>query len=127
MRIAGGIALLAALALGGCSTAPRTGWRRASDLSIYAAMATFARNAREQQVLCQGFDPARVATRWDEDYSARHDAVTRALAARYGEAEVIGREAPRLQRVPCAAYPGDPKWRSSYVRLLRLLETRLGS
>ena len=119
-------ALLLALAAG-CSTAPGTGWSRAPDLSVYSAMTTFGDIAQEQSMLCAGFRPAGVRGDWHEDFAARRQAVAAALAARHG-AEAVSeaeRAAVATRRVPC----GDVlnrRWRLQYLRLLRLLETRLG-
>ena len=56
-----GFAMLAAAALTGCSTAPGSGWSRASDLSVYSSAHAYARIAWEQDVLCQGADRARTS------------------------------------------------------------------
>ena len=118
------LAGLGAFAIAGCSTAPGTGWSRAPDLSVYAAMESYGEIAREQAVLCGGFDSARVASRWSEDFGAREAVVTARLAERHGAEAVASAEA-WMPRVPCEELP-TRKWRHRYERLLRLLETRLG-
>jgi hypothetical protein len=122
--------LLAVGALAGCATAnwpPGTGWSRASDLSVYTAMLQFGGIEREQQVLCGGFGTESVDRHWRADFAARTDAVTRALLERHGEAKLVAAEAAAApaRRVPCDSIPTG-RWRDSYARLLRLLETRLG-
>ncbi len=117
--------VLAGLALAGCSTAPGTGWSRAPDLSVYAAMGAFGAIAREQSILCGGFRPEIVADRWEEDFGARQAAVAAALVERHGAEAVGAAAAARPPRVPCETVP-TLKWRHRYVRLLRLLEARLG-
>lgn len=111
----------------GCSTAPGTGWSRAPDLSVYSAMTTFGDIAREQSTLCAGFRPAGVAEDWRGDFGAREAAVAAALAARHGAAAVSDAEAAAVatRRVACSDVL-SPRWRRHYVRLLRLLEARLG-
>jgi len=122
--------LLAAAALAGCAAetwvAPGTGWSRASDLSVYAAMNVYADAAREQEMLCAGFAPAGVERHWARDFAAREAAVAAALAMRHGAGAVTAAEAAEaVRRVPCRPLP-DGHWRRHYARLLRLLETRLG-
>lgn len=119
--------LLSLILLAGCSTHPGMGWSRAPDLSVYSAMTTFGGTARDHSVLCSGFASARVDARWQRGFAAREAAVAAALTARYGgdavrRAQALGLEA---QRAPCPEVPND-RWRDHYVRLLRLLETRLG-
>lgn len=119
------VTLLIGAALASCSTVPGTGWSRAPDLSVYAAMGSFGEIAREQSILCGGFSPGVVAATWEEDFGARQAAVAAALAARHG-ADAVGAAAEaREPRVPCETVP-TLKWRHRYVRLLRLLEARLG-
>jgi len=101
-----------------------TGWSRASDLSAYSAMRLYGGIAREQQVLCAGFAPARVAARWDERYGAREAALRDALAARHGAEAVRRAGDPRALREPCRPLP-DGHWERRYSRLLRLLESRM--
>jgi len=118
--------LVAALVvLAGCSTAPGTGWSRAPDLSVYAAMNSYGDIAREQAILCGGFRTHRVASHWEEDFGAREAAVTAALVTRHGIEAVRTAEEARERRIPCDAVPTQ-KWRHRYERLLRLLETRMG-
>lgn len=118
-------ALPIALALAGCSTVPGTGWSRAPDLSVYAAMGSFGEIAREQSILCDGFSPGAVAQTWEEDFGARHAAVTAAMVARHGPDAVGAAADAREPRVPCESVP-TLSWRHRYARLLRLLEARLG-
>ncbi len=119
------------LLLAGCAAdsriRPGTGWSRAPDLSVYAAMTTFGGIAREQSVLCGGFGTASVERHWAQDFGAREAAVTELLAARHG-AEAVGEAAASAaptRRIGCPDVPGL-RWRRHYARLLRLLETRLG-
>ena len=116
-------ATLALALLAGCTT-PGTGWSRASDLSVYAAMESYGEIAREQEVLCGGFSTASVDSHWADDFGAREAAVTARLAERHGGVAVDEAEA-WVPRVPCEEVP-TPQWRHRYERLLRLLETRLG-
>jgi len=114
----------AMLALAGCSTAPGTGWSRASDISVYSAMHVYARAALDEEVLCAGFSPASARDAWERDFGARHDAVTDALQRRYGP-DALGRARRAwAPSVACGDVP-DPAWRARYARLLRLLELRL--
>jgi hypothetical protein len=115
----------AAAALAGCSTAPGSGWSRASDLSVYSSAHAYARVAWEQAVLCQGTDRARATASFEREFGAREAAVRAALAARHGEAAIARAGTHFIQRVPCGDVP-DPQWRARYGRLLRLLEIRLG-
>lgn len=112
------------LALAACSTAPGTGWTRASDLSVYSSMHVFARAAIDQEAYCFGRDPGRISADWEHDFSARQGAVSAVLAARYGADALEQARATYAPRVPCGDVP-DPQWRTRYTRLLRLLETRL--
>lgn len=117
--------LLAAAALAGCSTAPGSGWSRASDLSVYGSMQIYARAAVDEEVLCAGFTTESTARHWEEDFGARQQAVTAALEARYG-AEALERAGRTwAPSVPCGDLP-DYSWRRRFERQLRLLETRLG-
>jgi len=118
-----GMASAAMLLMAACTT-PGTGWSRASDLSVYAAMESYGEIAREHAILCGGFGSAAVALHWAEDFGAREAAVTARLAERHGDEAVAAAEA-WVPRVPCNEVP-TPKWRHRYERLLRLLETRLG-
>ena len=120
-------ALVAATALAGCSTAPGTGWSRAPDLSVYSAMRVFAGVAQEREMLCQGFRPAGVRRDWAEDFAGREARVAAALAARHGAGALSEAEAAAVatRQVPCSDWPND-RWRNQYVRMLRLLEARLG-
>lgn len=120
-----------AAALAGCAAdsraRPGTGWSRAPDLSVFAAMTTFGGIAREQSVLCGGFATASVERHWREDFGAREAAVTERLAERHG-AEAVGEaaaSATATRRVDCPDVP-SLRWRRHYARLLRLLEARLG-
>lgn len=118
------LAACAALALAGCSTAPGTGWTRASDLSVYSSMHVFARAAADQEAYCFGRDPARIAADWRRDFGARQEAVTDLVARRYGPEAVLRARAVYAPRVACGDLP-DPQWRDRYARLLRLMEIRL--
>ncbi len=115
--------LAAAAATAGCTT-PGTGWSRAPDLAVYEAMGSYADIAREQAVLCDGSRPGRVDASWDAEFGAREAAVQAAMVSRYGAEAVDAAAAAREPRVPCE--PEPDKWRHRYVRLLRLLEARLG-
>lgn len=121
------IALLLALAAGatGCTTTPGTGWSRAPDLSVYAAMDDFAEIAREQAVLCGGFSPGVVASHWEEDFGARETGVRAALVSKHGVEALDTAIETRAPRVACESVP-TLRWRHRYERLLRLLEARLG-
>ena len=117
--------LVAACAVPG--TAPGTGWSRAPDLSVYSAMATYARVARDEAALCYGYSPAGVAERWDGDFGSREAAVAAALTARHG-ADAVARalaQAVATRTVECPEVQDD-RWRRHYRRLLHLLEMRLG-
>jgi len=118
------LTFLALAALGACSTAPGTGWSRASDLSVYGSMHVYARAAVDQEALCAGFAPASTSLYWEREYRARHDAVTDAMTGRYGAAAVEGARHDWAPRVACGDVP-DAQWRHRYARLLRLLEIRL--
>jgi len=116
---------LAALALAGCSTTPGTGWSRASDLSVYSSMGAYARVAWEQDVLCEGWAPARATASWEREFGWRHAAVREALIARHGAAAL--ERAGMAYAVPVACTEvSDHRWRLRYARMLRLLEIRLG-
>jgi hypothetical protein len=117
-----------ALAFAACASActtPGTGWSRAPDLAVYAAMDDFATIAREQEVLCAGFSPASVDTHWQADFGPRDAGVRAALVSLHGLEAVDDAVAARPPRVPCETVP-TARWRHRYERLLRLLETRLG-
>jgi hypothetical protein len=116
--------LLAAAALAGCSTAPGTGWSRASDLSVYGAMTVYARAALDQEVLCAGFTPASTAADWAREFGARQEAVTEAMNRRYGGQALARARATWAPSVACRELP-DHRWRQRYARQLRLLEIRL--
>jgi hypothetical protein len=116
--------LLLATALGACSTAPGTGWSRASDLAVYGSMNVYARAAVDQEVLCAGFSHASTAEHWQREFGARQEAVTDAMTARYGAAALVRARATWAPSVACGELP-DRRWRSRYARQLRLLETRL--
>jgi hypothetical protein len=110
-----------------CLCAPAaagTGWSRADDMSLYRAMQIFGAVAREQAVLCQGFAPASVASRWSRRYGVREQEVAEQLRARHGAAEVAEASRPRALREPCRPLP-DGYWRIRYERLLRDLEVRM--
>lgn len=108
-----------------CTTTPGTGWSRAPDLSVYAAMDDFAEIAREQAVLCGGFSPGVVDAHWDEDFGPRETDVRTALVSRHGTDAVDTAAEARAPRVACESVP-TLRWRHRYERLLRLLEARLG-
>lgn len=122
----------ATLILFGCTTSepsrtgPRagTGWSRAPDMSVYAAMDMAGDIAREQEILCRGRSPASVEERWRYQFGAREDWITAALAARYGDAAVTEARSRVSGRERCTDIPNDD-WRRSHARLLRLLELRL--
>ena len=116
-------ALLLCGALTACSTAPGTGWSRSNDLSAYGALQVFARAAIDQEAYCFGRDVTRIRADWQRDFSARQEAVTRALVGRYGADKIDEARAIYAPRVPCGDIP-DPQWRTRYTRMLRLLETR---
>ena len=111
------------LALGGCSTVPRTGWSRANDLSVYGSMHVFRRAAIDQEAYCFGRDPARMLGEWERDFAARQDAVTQVLLGRYGADKLDDARRVYAPHVPCGDVY-DPQWRNRYTRMLRLLETR---
>lgn len=119
---------LLCLSLAGCSTAPGTGWSRAPDLSVWSAMNLFGNAAREQSFLCSGFDPVSVERRWAEDFAGREQWVRDALVARHGADAVDAAEAQAAatRTIECGNAM-DSKWRRHHGRLLRLLESRLGS
>ena len=118
-------ALLSASALlAGCA-GTGTGWSRASDLSVYSSAHAYARIAWEQQVMCEGSNPARVSAGFDREFGAREAAVRAALAQRHGEAALARTGRPFVARVGCGTVP-DMQWRDRYSRLLRVLEIRLG-
>jgi len=116
--------LLLAAALGACSTAPGTGWSRASDLAVYGSMTVYARAAVDQEVLCAGFTPASTSAAWEREFGARQLAVTDAMTRRYGAEALAGARATWAPSVACSELP-DQRWRSRYARQLRLLEARL--
>lgn len=119
------VAALGALsALSACSTAPRTGWSRASDLSIYGSMHVFARAAVDEEVLCAGFSPASTSRSWEREFGARQDAVTDAMTRRYGPEAIARARRTWAPAVACGDLP-DSSWRLRYARQLRLLETKL--
>ena len=111
------------LTLGGCSTAPGTGWSRAGDLSVYGSMHVFRRAAIDQEAYCFGRDPQRSLADWQRDFSARQAAVTQVLVGRYGADKLDEARATYAPRVACGDVY-DPQWRDRYTRMLRLLETR---
>lgn len=116
--------LTAAVLAAAAPAAAGTGWNRADDLSVYAAMRLYGGIAREQQVSCAGFAPAAVMRHWDERYGGREALVARALAARHGEAALRRAADPRALREPCRPLP-DGHWQHRYERLLRVLEARM--
>lgn len=125
MRLAAASLGALALALAACaSTAPGTGWTRASDLSVYASMHVFARAALDQEDYCLGRDPDRTRADWAREFEARQAAVSLALASRYGREAMRRARATYAPRVACGDVP-DPQWHTRYARLLRLLEIRL--
>lgn len=117
--------LLLAAALAGCSTAPGTGWSRASDLSVYGGMQVYARAAIDQEVLCAGFGTASTSENWEREFGARQEAVTDAMTRRYGPEAMARTRATWAPSIACRELP-DYRWRGRYARQLRLLETRLG-
>ena len=117
-------ALLGAAALAGCA-GTGTGWSRASDLSVYSSAHAYAHIAWEQQVMCEGTDPARVSAGFEREFGAREAAVRAALVRRHGEAALARTGRPFVARVGCGDLP-DAQWRDRYSRLLRVLEIRLG-
>ena len=116
--------LCASALLAGCA-GTGTGWSRASDLSVYSSAHAYARIAWEQQVMCEGSNPARVSAGFDREFGAREAAVRAALAQRHGEAALVRSGRPFVARVGCGTVP-DMQWRDRYSRLLRVLEIRLG-
>ena len=118
------VALAAAFVLAGCA-GTGTGWSRASDLSVYSSAHAYAHIAWEQQVMCQGSDPARVSAGFEREFGAREAAVRAALVRRHGEAALARTGNPYVARVGCGDLP-DPQWRDRYSRLLRVLEIRFG-
>lgn len=119
------MAVAASMTLAACSTGPGTGWSRAPDLSIYAALGTFGQLAREQAMLCGGVAPNMVASRWVADFGLRQAAVRAELVARHGANAIEAAEAERPPRADCPDVP-DGAWRLRYIELLRLLEARMG-
>jgi len=117
--------LLAAAALAGCTSAPGTGWSRASDLSVYGGMHVYARAALDQEVLCGGFGPGPTLRTWELEFGARQAAVTGAMSERYGPETLARARAVWAPSVACREL-ADQRWRSRYERQLRLLEIRLG-
>jgi hypothetical protein len=118
------VAWIALLALAACSTAPGTGWSRASDLSVYGSMHVFKRAALDEEHLCAGFTPASARADWEHDFGLRQEAVTTALAARYGADALADARRIWAPSVACRDLP-DARWRARYERQLRLLEIRL--
>jgi hypothetical protein len=116
--------LLLVAALAGCSTAPGTGWSRASDLSVYGSMHVFARAAVDEERLCAGFSPDSTARHWEREFGAREEAVTEALTRRYGAEALERARRTWAPSIACGDLP-DPSWRWRYARQLRLLEIRL--
>ena len=135
-----GFALVLA-ALAGCSLnppepLPGTGWSRAPDMSVYAAMDLAGDLARENEVLCLGRNPAAVDARWRERYGGREAARGSAHPPppRAGGAPPPGGGGGGAPPPPAAAQVGgrepcpeivDHRWRREYAKLLRVLETRL--
>ena len=115
--------IASSLALGACSTVPGTGWSRANDLSVYGSMQVFRRAAIDQEAYCFGRDPDRTLADWQRDFSARQDAVARVLVDRYGADRLDEAGRVYAPRVACGDVH-DPQWRTRFVRMLRLLETR---
>ena len=111
------------LMIGGCSTAPGTGWSRANDLSVYGSMQVFRRAAIDQEAYCFGRNPDRTLADWERDFSARQEAVTQVLVGRYGADKLDEARQIYAPRVACGDIY-DPQWRDRYTRMLRLLETR---
>jgi hypothetical protein len=119
-------ALAAAALLAGCATTtPGTGWSRAPDLSVYGSMRVFARNAVEENVLCQGWRPERASQTWAREFGARQAAIDEAMARKYGAETMARQRTPYTPRIACPAVE-DLRWHHHYARLLRLLEVRLG-
>ncbi len=101
-----------------------TGWSRAPDLSVYAAMQTAGEIAREQDVLCWGRNPAEVDAGWRTRFSEREAWITSALLTRYGSAAVEASGPLRVGRERCPTFDTG-KWRRHHADLLRTLELRL--
>lgn len=116
--------LLLACALAGCSSAPGTGWSRASDLNVYGSLDVYARAAVDQEVLCAGFTPASTSAAWEREFGGRQEAVTQAMTERYGAAAIARVRQTWAPSVACRELP-DHRWRQRYARQLRLLEIRL--
>ena len=113
------------LALTACSGSRiGTGWSRAPDLSVYAAMDAAGEMAREQDVLCSGGNPAVVVDRWRARFGAREDWIAAALAARHGRTVVDAAERPAVGRERCPLV-SERKWHRHHGRMLKLLELRL--
>ena len=120
----GMLSLAGPAALAACA-GPGSGWSRAPDLSVYGSAQAYARIAWEQDVYCEGADPAGATASLERSYGGRDAAVRAALTARHG-AEALARTRRHfVARVPCGDVP-DPQWRDRYGRMLRLLEIRLG-
>ena len=117
-------ALPVAAALAGCA-GTGTGWSRASDLSVYSSAHAFAHIAWEQQVMCQGTEPASVSAGFEREFGAREAAVRAAMIRRHGEAALARAGLPFTTRVECGDLP-DGQWRARYSRLLHVLEIRFG-
>jgi hypothetical protein len=118
------LGLAAAAALAGCA-GTGSGWSRAPDLSVYSSAHAYARVAWEQDVYCEGADPARASASLEREFGAREAAVRAALTARHGEAALARAGRHFVSRVPCGDVP-DAQWRDRYGRLLRVLEIRFG-
>jgi hypothetical protein len=124
------LGMAASLALAGCATATPsvpavgTGWSRAPDLSVYSAMQTAGRVAREQDVLCERRNPAEVDDLWRAQFSEREAWIANALEVRYGAAAVRANAGLSVGREPCPTVRND-RWHRHHARLLHLLELRL--
>ena len=102
-----------------------TGWSRAPDLSVYAAMRTAAQMAREQDVLCWGRNPAQVDDYWNKQFGPREAWIAAALAARYGDVALeVNGQPMRTAREDCPDIIDD-YWHDQHAQLLHMLELRL--
>src|SRR4051794_14182652 len=113
------LGMAAAAALTGCA-GTGSGWSRAPDLSVYVAARAYARIAWEQDVYCEGADPAAASASFAREFGGRDAAIRSALVERHGEQALTRAGRRFVQRVPCRDVP-DPQWRERYGRLLRVL------
>jgi hypothetical protein len=101
-----------------------TGWSRAPDLSVYGALMLSSALAREQDILCDGRNPALVEDAWRATYTAREAWIADALTTRYGAAAVARAANVQVGRITCPTLENH-QWRKHHGRMLRLLELRL--